>query len=313
MVSLPLSSATCSLAPISSCLPGVRGHGTGQFERAALRAHVSSISRRDDTEPESFERNGEQAGGRCAIQLQGTGEAQIAHTSSSSSSIHPSIDGGGGVDDDISGRPAWSELLPDLLGRIAACCAKPADRAIFLALRRAPPLPPGVLMRSTTAEDIVAVLTDSRSHPFVLSLPGKGAWTPEPFAPPFMYIIDVAFVGDDRLYGITRAEDLFSFRVALHDDLQIPVVTACTRVIRHTLDLPGQDYVPWSDVDDDQDNGGKCVSVCSYGQGTLDDDAIYFMDTGEVFDMGSGAISPALWCLDKFKPTWVFLQIFSCA
>lgn len=50
----------------------------------------------------------------------------------------------------------------------------------------------------------------------------------------------------------------------------------------------------------------KCVSVCSYGQGTLDEDAIYFMDTGEVFDMRSGAISMALWCLHYFTPTSVF-------
>nr|CAB3458474.1 unnamed protein product [Digitaria exilis] len=62
-------------------------------------------------------------------------------------------------------------------------------------MTKAPPGPLDphkVLMRSPTAEDIVAVLTDSRSYPFVLTLPGKGAWTPEPFAPPFMYIIDVA-------------------------------------------------------------------------------------------------------------------------
>nr|TKW35587.1 hypothetical protein SEVIR_2G383900v2 [Setaria viridis] len=35
-------------------------------------------------------------------------------------------------------------------------------------------------------------------------------------------------------------------------------------------------------------------------------DAIDFVDTGEAFGMRSGAIRPALWCLDFCSPTWVF-------
>ncbi|OEL34130.1 hypothetical protein BAE44_0004851 [Dichanthelium oligosanthes] len=314
---------------------------------------------------------------------------------------------------------------------VAAICAKTPRNEWFSVLK--------VLMRSA-ADDIVAVMTMSRSYPFVLSLPGKGTWTPDPHAPPFMHIIDVAFLGD-KLYGITRAEDLFSFDLSsMHDD-QVPAVTHCERVIRHPLDHDGYDYVvPWSDVededgDDQQDNddellplsgedeggedednsseededdgeedscfendyetpqvlpcgvdirrysankdclvitirylvvescgklimvrrelqcpddrpsntrrvevfeadieagawvpvpnelglgnGGqalfvskrfsKCVSTSEYGkEAELDDDSIYFMDTGDVFHMRSATISPARWCLDFWDPTWVF-------
>ncbi|KAL6657295.1 hypothetical protein ACP70R_005075 [Stipagrostis hirtigluma subsp. patula] len=481
----------------------------------------------------------------------------------------------------ITTTPPWSDLLPELLGRIAACCPRPADRASFravctswrsacprtpllpwvllpdgsfltlsdgarddlpsavlpqrdfvkpsggglhrlplptnttcvgstddwLALRRRDPssgsdtfllhnpfsgatVPlPGVdaagakaprlasfhvrkvlLMRSA-AQDITvaAVMSNSRHCPLILSSPGKGTWAPEPFADPFSYIADIAFLGD-KLYGITKAEDLFSFDLDLHGD-QAPSVTDCKRVIRHPLDYYDY-YLPWSDIDDDDeqsftdddedeegsddededeegfdddddddeeeegldhdknngfndddddddydddeeeeeevlseyssdssydqneyitslqvpisvdcwfnqddepprdeiitirylvesrgklimvrrqlqypnnlprytrkvevfkadmdagawvpvsgglDDGGqaifigkrfsKCVSTCEYGEGQLDDDAIYFMDTAEVFHLRSGTISPALWCLCYWDSTWVF-------
>ncbi|KAL6657294.1 hypothetical protein ACP70R_005074 [Stipagrostis hirtigluma subsp. patula] len=275
-----------------------------------------------------------------------------------------------------------------------------------------------VLMRSA-AEDIIAVLTISRSWPFVLSLPGKGTWTPEPYTPPFMYIIDVVFLGD-KLYGITKAEDLFFFDLdSLHSG-QVPTVIGIKRIIRHPMDYHGYNITPWSDLEDgdDQDDqaeedvasesdyssdtshehdceneqfqvpcsvdcwfdeddeqpdveiitirylvescgkmvmvrrqlripenlpsytrgvevfeadmdagawvpvsGGlgdvghaifistrfsKCVSTCLYEEGALEDDAIYFMDTGEVFHLRSRTIGPARWCLDFKDPTWVF-------
>ncbi|RLN15434.1 hypothetical protein C2845_PM02G32370 [Panicum miliaceum] len=109
-----------------------------------------------------------------------------------------------------------------------------------------------VLMRSG-ADDMVAVMTISRSYPFVRSLPGKGAWVPDPHAPPYMHIIDVAFLGD-KLYGITKAEDLFSFDLSLmhNDDGEVaPAITHCERVIRHQLDHYA--VVPWSDVEDEED------------------------------------------------------------
>ncbi|TVT97112.1 hypothetical protein EJB05_57651, partial [Eragrostis curvula] len=447
--------------------------------------------------------------------------------------------------------PPWSDLLPDLLGRIAARCTKPVDRASFRAVCRSwlsaarhhcprmsltpwvllhdgsfltladghrdlpskvttygvfvkpssgagglhrVPLPenavvvgstdnwialqhrkastflynpfsdttvplPGVdavgakapawtfdvikvLMRSsTTNEDIiVAVMTRSSSYPFVLTVPGKGTWVPEPHAPPFKYIVDVAFLGDNKLFGITKAEDLFCFDI----DDQAPAVTDCKRVIKHPMNNDAHDYVPWSDVDDEdeeeEDNsnsddddeedissdeeeeelsssdseyssdsryaygseneeffsnqvptsvdcwfdydeeddefrrvqivtirylvqshgklimvrrqlrtpenlqwhtrkvevfeadldaaawvpltgglgsdGGqalfvsrrfsKCVSTGSFGQGEIEDDAVYFMDTREVFHMRLGTIGPALWSLNIHDPTWLF-------
>jgi hypothetical protein len=75
-----------------------------------------------------------------------------------------------------------------------------------------------LMSSSAAAADIVVIVSQSRNYPFALSLPGKGqddTWTPEPHAPPFMHIIDIAFVGDDNLYGITRAEDLFLLRSLL--------------------------------------------------------------------------------------------------
>ncbi|XBI86575.1 hypothetical protein VPH35_094505 [Triticum aestivum] len=63
-----------------------------------------------------------------------------------------------------------------------------------------------VLMRSGP-HDVVAFLTNNCNYPLILVRPGKGVWLPEPQSAPFVYIIDIAFVGD-KLYGITQAEDL---------------------------------------------------------------------------------------------------------
>ena len=68
-----------------------------------------------------------------------------------------------------------------------------------------------------------------------------------------MHIIDVSFLGD-KLYGITKTEDLFSFDLSLmhSDDGEVaPAITHCERVIRHPLDHYA---VPWSDVEDEEDD-----------------------------------------------------------
>jgi hypothetical protein len=52
-----------------------------------------------------------------------------------------------------------------------------------------------VLMRSTP-DDVVAVMTNNYNYPIILILPGKGIWLPKPRAPPFVYIIDMVFLGD---------------------------------------------------------------------------------------------------------------------
>jgi hypothetical protein len=87
-----------------------------------------------------------------------------------------------------------------------------------------------VVMRSTPS-DVVAFVTNNYNYPIILVLPGKGVWLPRPRSAPFVYIIDIAFVGD-KLYGITHAEDLISLAVAFDDDGK-PTVTRTERVIRH--------------------------------------------------------------------------------
>jgi hypothetical protein len=108
-----------------------------------------------------------------------------------------------------------------------------------------------VVMRSTP-DDIIAVMTNNWNHPIILIRPGKGVWLPEPQAPPFMYIIDIAFFSD-KLYGITQAEDLVSLDIAF-DNNGVPHVTGFARLIKHP---PGNYYFRvWRDVDEDDDNYG---------------------------------------------------------
>lgn len=60
----------------------------------------------------------------------------------------------------------------------------------------------------------------------------------------------------------------------------------------------------------------KCISTTlsssGYGGGSskqaqqVDEDSIYFTDTGEVFDMKSATISPRRWCMHYNDGTWLF-------
>ncbi|CAM0878304.1 unnamed protein product [Alopecurus aequalis] len=68
-----------------------------------------------------------------------------------------------------------------------------------------------VLMRSGP-HDVIAVLTNNWNYPFILVRPGNGVWLPEPQTAPFIYIMDVAFLGD-KLYGFTHTKDLVSFGI----------------------------------------------------------------------------------------------------
>jgi hypothetical protein len=103
-----------------------------------------------------------------------------------------------------------------------------------------------VLMRSTP-RDIVALLTNNHNYPIILVRPGKGVWLPEPKTTPFIYIIDIAFVGD-KLYGITQAEDLVSLTIDFDND-GVPKITIVERLIKH----PPRYYHfnVWRDDDDD--------------------------------------------------------------
>ncbi|XBI23056.1 hypothetical protein VPH35_064000 [Triticum aestivum] len=102
-----------------------------------------------------------------------------------------------------------------------------------------------VLMRSNP-RDVVAILTNNYNYPIILVRPGKGVWLPRLRSAPFIYIIDIVFIGD-RLYGITQAEDLISLDIAFGVD-GTPIITRAKRVIRH-LPKAGDHSKVWSNVD----------------------------------------------------------------
>uniref|UniRef100_R7W2G7 KIB1-4 beta-propeller domain-containing protein n=1 Tax=Aegilops tauschii TaxID=37682 RepID=R7W2G7_AEGTA len=102
-----------------------------------------------------------------------------------------------------------------------------------------------VLMRSNP-RDVVAILTNNYNYPIILVRPGKGVWLPRLRSAPFIYIIDIVFIGD-RLYGITQAEDLISLDIAFGVD-GMPIITRAKRVIRH-LPKAGDHSKVWSNVD----------------------------------------------------------------
>ena len=102
-----------------------------------------------------------------------------------------------------------------------------------------------VVMRSSP-RDVVALMTNNDNYPIILVRPGKGVWLPRPRSAPFIYIIDIVFIGD-RLYGITKAEDLISFDIAFGVDDK-PTVTIAKRIIRH-LAKAGDYSNVWSNVD----------------------------------------------------------------
>ncbi|KAF6991508.1 hypothetical protein CFC21_008585 [Triticum aestivum] len=117
-----------------------------------------------------------------------------------------------------------------------------------------------VLLRSTPS-DIIAVMTNNWNHPLILVRPGKGVWLPEPQSVPFIYIVDIAFLGD-KLYGITRAEDLVSLDINFDSD-GIPTVTSIERLIKHPSG--NYDFDVWRDVDDNKnDEGGKDEATNNY-------------------------------------------------
>jgi hypothetical protein len=98
-------------------------------------------------------------------------------------------------------------------------------------------------MRSTI-HDFIAVITTNENTPFIVILPGKGVWLPEPQATPYIYIVDMAFLGD-KLYAITKAENLIPFDLGLDKDGS-PMVTIGRRVIRQLLDYVRYEWWPAS-------------------------------------------------------------------
>lgn len=86
-----------------------------------------------------------------------------------------------------------------------------------------------VLMRSPAPDDLVAVMTNSWNCNVILCRAGKGT-----FVLPYYRIVDVAFLGEDTLYGITTGEELLAFHLGEDDDGR-PNVARIELVIKNTL------------------------------------------------------------------------------
>ncbi|CAO2200274.1 unnamed protein product [Urochloa humidicola] len=101
-----------------------------------------------------------------------------------------------------------------------------------------------VLMRSSSsnnpAEDVIAVTTSNWKYNIILCRPGKGT-----FVLPNFRVIDVAFVGDTLLYGITSGEELLAFHLGEDDDGR-PKVTRFELVIENPMAAYYHDEFPWS-------------------------------------------------------------------
>jgi hypothetical protein len=108
-----------------------------------------------------------------------------------------------------------------------------------------------VLLRSTP-DDVIVVMTNHCGCPIILTRIGKVVWFPKWHAPPLTFIIDVVFLGD-RLYGITRNEDLAVLDIAYDDD-GVPMVSGGECVI-------GDDFYVWSDEEDWDDGDDNDVMM----------------------------------------------------
>ncbi|XBJ28368.1 hypothetical protein VPH35_005487 [Triticum aestivum] len=103
-----------------------------------------------------------------------------------------------------------------------------------------------VLLRSTP-DDVIALMTNHCSCPIILTRIGKGVWLPKSYAASLVSIIDVAFLGD-RLYGVTKDEDLVFLDMAFNDS-GVPMVTGGKCVIGE-----GFDYDDYGDHDTKYDD-----------------------------------------------------------
>ncbi|XBI87867.1 hypothetical protein VPH35_025893 [Triticum aestivum] len=152
-----------------------------------------------------------------------------------------------------------------------------------------------VLMRSTP-DDVVAVLTNNWNYPLILIRPGKGVWTPKPRTPPYVYIIDIAFLGDE-LYGITQAYDLVSLDIAFYSN-GIPSIAGIDRVIMHIEDYDFHFHV-WDDGEEDGEYERKMATNAEASEDDDDRRAVYELrkNTGD-----SMILEAAHWWDDEEVP-----------
>jgi hypothetical protein len=114
-------------------------------------------------------------------------------------------------------------------------------------------------------------MTNNWNYPIILIRPGKGMWLPKRRSPPYVYIIDIAFLGD-KLYGITQALDLVSLGIAF-DIHGRPSVTSVDRLIKH----PSMDYDfhVWSDDEEDGEYQRKRATDAEANEEDEDRRAVY--------------------------------------
>ncbi|KAK3120813.1 hypothetical protein QOZ80_8BG0642090 [Eleusine coracana subsp. coracana] len=97
---------------------------------------------------------------------------------------------------------------------------------------------------NSSPHDMVAVTTNSWKYNVVFCCPGKGKCVV-----PNVRVFDVAFVGNNRLYGITPEEELVAFDLATDKDGR-PIVTKYRRVIKQPLANGAADPRSWIEVKD---------------------------------------------------------------
>ncbi|TVU43786.1 hypothetical protein EJB05_10280, partial [Eragrostis curvula] len=121
-----------------------------------------------------------------------------------------------------------------------------------------------VLMRSSSPDDLVAVITNNWNCNVILCCPGKGKCVV-----PGIRVFDVAFLGD-RLYGITPEEELVAVDIDEDED-GCPTVTKCRRVIKKPLGADGWED-PWSWMYDDDVNDDDISDEDDTDDDSSDDD-----------------------------------------
>jgi hypothetical protein len=133
-----------------------------------------------------------------------------------------------------------------------------------------------VLMKSPPT-GLVALMTNSYNYPIILVQPGKGVWMPrKPQTDLLSRVIDIAFL-EDKLHGLTQAEDLISLCIAFGSD-GLPTVTSIEPVIKH----------PASDDDHVSEESRK-------NGGGYTDDGVIFEVLGD--DQHNGDINATMWYL----------------
>ncbi|KQJ81691.2 hypothetical protein BRADI_5g02322v3 [Brachypodium distachyon] len=193
-----------------------------------------------------------------------------------------------------------------------------------------------VLMRSTP-DDVVALVTNNWNYPVILVRPGKGVWLPKPRTAQYVYIIDVAFLGD-KLYGVTQHRPHppmdYKFYVWSSDDEDDD---EDENEDGHNDDDEFEDYYIVSQMDDkcavhelmistrddmiheplhywhveagywwDRRSDTRRFSKSIPAHKEEESDVIYFIDTGDVYNMRTHTMSPSLRNIDHLYSTWIF-------